>query len=174
MTITHSVERPIRAGVFAKIERADCAIEGLLKAGFTPAEISVVCSNEVVEEHFKPFEHEKPAGTNMPLAATAGGAIGATVFGLTVVGAGIATGGVALIAAGGGAMWFGGMVGGFIGAMLTRGFEREAANYYDQAVSEGKILVTVEDQGPNAARRLAAAEEVFAGCGTEPLPLSHG
>ncbi len=174
MTLVYTADKPIRAAVFSTVEQADCAVASLLRIGFSATEISVVCSDQVIERHFQRFEHEQPAGANTPLAATVGGAIGATIFGLTAVGAGVATGGVALIAAGGGAMWFGGMVGGFIGAMLTRGFEREAANYYDQAVSQGKILVTVEDQTPQAANRLSQAERAYLACGAEPLPLSHG
>ena len=174
MKATQTLDKPVRAAVFATVERAERAVSALLSAGFSVAEITVVCSDETKERYFRPFEHEQPAGTNTPLAATVGGAIGASIFGLTAVGAGIATGGVALIAAGGGAMWFGGMIGGFIGAMLTRGFEHEAANYYDQAVSAGKILVAVEDHGPQAASRLLRAERVFTDCGAEPVPLSEG
>ena len=38
----------------------------------------------------------------------------------------------------------GALVGGLVGAMTTRGIEKEIANYYDQAVVQGKILVAAE------------------------------
>ena len=83
-------------------------------------------------------------------------------------------GGVALLAAGGIAMWGGGVVGGLVGAMMTRGFEKELANYYDQAVTRGQILVAAEQDDPHRAVMLEHAAAVFHEHGIEALPLSEG
>ncbi len=64
--------------------------------------------------------------------------------------------------------------GGFLGAMLTRGIEKEVANFYDQAVAQGKLLVAVEIHGSNSERRLALAEQILAREGERPLPLPEG
>jgi hypothetical protein len=58
--------------------------------------------------------------------------------------------------------------------MMTRGLEKEAADYYDQAVQEGKLLVTVEQEHPDQRPTLGEAEAVLAAAGAEPLPLTEG
>ena len=171
MHVAESTERPVRAAVFATLARAQRAVDSLRAGGFTNDEITVVCSDETKERHFRELEHQQPAGTNTPLAATVGGLVGATLFGLTTVGVGIATGGVPLLVAGGWGIWTGGVLGGFVGAMLTRGIEKEAANFYDQAVISGKILVAVETP---ESHRLDQAEQILASAGAEPVALPEG
>jgi hypothetical protein len=168
-----TAELTMRIGVFSSLEAADKAVHGLLEAGFTRSEISVICSDATWQRHFREFEHQQPAGKNTPLAATLGGAIGAALGGLTAVAAGAATGGLALVAAGGAAAWTGGILGGFLGAMMTRGVERELADFYDQAVRKGKILVAAEAHGPRAPAQLARASEILAQAGAEPMPLQE-
>jgi len=68
----------------------------------------------------------------------------------------------------------GAATGGLVGAMLTRGLEKEDAIYYDQALQAGKILVSVEPHGPGHEDRLAAAERGFAEAGAVPLALEEG
>jgi hypothetical protein len=167
-------ERPIRAGVFSSVGRADEVVMHLMDAGFTSEHISVLCSDPVRERHFRRFEHQKPAGTYTPAAAAVGTAVGAAVGGLVAVAGLVTTGGIAVLAAGALATWAGGVVGGLIGAMMTRGVEHELANYYDQALTAGKILVAVEDRGPNHDRRLDEAEKILAEGGAEPMPLPEG
>ena len=58
--------------------------------------------------------------------------------------------------------------------MMTRGVERELANYYNQSVEAGKLLVAVDLAGPDAPRRLIVAERVLADAGAEPAPLREG
>jgi hypothetical protein len=167
-------ERPVRIGVFSTVADADQAVGNLLAAGFTSKEISVLCSDKAVERHFREFEHEEPAGTFTPAAAAAGGAIGATLGGLAAIAGVVTTGGAAVLAAGAVAALSGGVVGGLIGAMMTRGVEKELANFYDQALTAGKILVGVEPTGDRIAERLAAAERVLAESGADPQPLPEG
>ena len=82
--------------------------------------------------------------------------------------------GPAFAVLGGAGLITGGLVGSFLGAMATRGVEKEAANFYDQAIQSGKLLVVVEDHGEGAADRLLEAERLFAQAGAEPLPLREG
>jgi hypothetical protein len=58
--------------------------------------------------------------------------------------------------------------------MMSRGVEKEVANYYNQAVLEGKLLVAVEAEEAGANRYLVDAEKVFARFGAEPLALPEG
>ncbi|HVX62672.1 MAG TPA: hypothetical protein VHC19_18780 [Pirellulales bacterium] len=168
------LEAPIRVGVFSTITAADCAVAQLLNAGFSKEQISVMCSNDAVENHYRNFEHQDPAGTNTATAAVGGGAIGATLGGLAVLAGAVTTGGIGLLAAGGIAAWAGGVVGGLVGAMMTRGVEKELADYYDQAVQRGKILVAAEDHSEAQRQRLAKAATILAECGSEPVALPEG
>ncbi|MEX0713629.1 MAG: hypothetical protein WD278_14825, partial [Pirellulales bacterium] len=77
-------------------------------------------------------------------------------------------------AAGGLAAWTGGVVGGLVGAMMTRGVEKELADYYDQAVLKGRILVAAEVAGDEENASLAEAERVFREAGAEPVSLPEG
>ncbi len=168
--------RPIRAGVFESVAEADSAVAELLAAGFSEEQITVICSEAAVQRHFGLFEHQDPAGTNTPAAALAGGACGAAVGGVAAVALiGLTTlGGVALLAAGGIALWSGGVVGGLVGAMMTRGVEKELANYYDQAVTRGQILVAAEQEDPAQCAMLDHATEIFANHGVDSLSLQEG
>ena len=169
-----ALEQPIRCGVFETVDGARRAVDGLLAAGFSTPEITVICSNVQKEALFREFEHQDPAGTYAPAAAATGAVIGATLGGLAAVAGTVATGGVALLAAGGLAAWTGGVLGGLVGAMMTRGVERELANFYNQSVESGKLLVAVDLEGPDAPRRLIVAERVLAEAGAEPAPLREG
>lgn len=60
-----------------------------------------------------------------------------------------------------------------MGAMLTRGVEKEAANFYDQALREGNILVMAEAD-EHELGRLNKAEAIFTRGGTKPFALPHG
>jgi hypothetical protein len=164
----------LEVGVFNTIDEARRAVQGLLHAGFTKEQITVVCSDETKERYFAEFDHQQPAGTHTATAAIAGGTIGALLGGVSVIASAIATGGWALWAAGPITAWAGGVAGGLVGAMMTRGVEKELANFYQQSVIEGQILVAAEDHGPNHERSLARAAEVLTDAGAKPLPLPEG
>src|SRR5690242_14285725 len=174
-TNTQSIKGPeLEVGVFDTVDEARRAVHGLREAEFTNEHITVVCSDETKERYFSEFEHQDPAGTYTPTATIAGGTIGAIVGGLTVIASAIATGSVALFAAGPITAWAGGVAGGLVGAMMTRGVEKELANFYQQAVISGRILVAAEDHTANAPQMLAKAEKVLADAGAQPMPLTEG
>jgi hypothetical protein len=162
------------AGIFDDVDAARQAVHGLLAAGFSKEQINVICSDETKERYFKEFEHQEPAGTYTPAAAIAGGTIGAALGGLAVIASAAATGSLALWAAGPITAWAGGVAGGLVGAMMTRGVEKEIADYYQQAVVSGRILVAVEDQRPDNLHSLAEAAQVLREAGAQPLPLAEG
>ena len=169
------VQNPaLEVGIFDSVDDARQAVQELLNAGFTKGQVTVVCSDETKERYFREFEHQDPAGTYTPKAAIAGATIGALLGGLTVVASAIATGGLALWAAGPITAWFGGVAGGLVGAMMTRGVEKELANFYQQAVISGRILVAAESHDANSAQKLATAAKILADCGAQPLPMQEG
>lgn len=170
----HTLDGTFEAGVFSEIDDARRAVQGLLDAGFTREHVSVLCSDETKELYFKEFEHQDPAGTHTPTAAIVGGTIGAALGGVAVIASAVATGSLALWAAGPITAWAGGVAGGLVGAMMTRGIEKELANYYQQAVVQGQILVAAEDQGPDREASLARAAQILAEAGALPVELSEG
>ncbi len=181
MTKSTTVEKPcqpIRAAVFSTVAETRQAVSRLLAAGFTKEQITVICSDDTKERYFREFEHQEQAGANTPAAAATGGAIGATLGSLATGAVGLAIGGVPLLVAGGIGLMAGAVWGGFIGAMMTRGVEKEAANFYDQEVQAGKLLVTVEaPQAPGlpaACPSLEDAERILAQAGAQPMPLAEG
>jgi hypothetical protein len=171
--MTHTThDRRVRVGIFATIASASQAIDGLLAAGIPKNEISVICSDQTREAFFKEFPNPPLPTDHLPAAVATGGSVGAVIGGLvglgalTATGIGVAVAGPLLVALGGGAM-----AGSLIGAMSTRGFTKEMADFYDQAVTRGKILVAVEDDRDNTPK-LTTVELVFAKAGAEPLPLT--
>jgi hypothetical protein len=174
MTNTDVQNATFEAGVFSNVDDADQAVKNLLAAGFTTEHVTVVCSDDTKERYFRRFEHQDPAGTHTATAAVVGGTIGAALGGLTVLAAAAATGGIALWAAGPITAWAGGVAGGLVGAMMSRGIEKELANFYQQAVMDGQILVAAEDHGPDHEATLARAAKILADAGAKPVPLLEG
>jgi hypothetical protein len=167
-------EKPIRVGVFNSILTADDAVAALLAAGFRDDEITVFCSGERLQEHFR--GHQPPVEPGPALySALAGSAVGSALGGLGAAVILGTTGGIPVLVIGAmAAMWTGGVAGGLAGAMMTRGFEKESADFFEQAVGDGKIVVAVEcAEEPNISR-LHDAEQALRASGAEPLPLREG
>jgi hypothetical protein len=162
----------LRIGVFDEVAAAERAVLGLIGAGFRHDQISVLCSDAAKEQHFREFEHEDPAGAHTPKAVAAGSVIGGMLGGLVSLGVTTAAG-LSLLAAGPSFIVGGAVVGGFIGAMQTRGHEGSLADFYDQALTQGKLLVAAEDKSPRQQELLARAERVFADAGALPMPLEQ-
>jgi hypothetical protein len=169
-----SADRNYEVGVLATVDEAEAAVRQLLDAGFTTEEVTVICSDENKERYFRPFEHQEPAGTFTPQAVLAGGAIGALLGAIPVIGAAVATGSVVLWVAGPAIASALGVAGGLVGAMSTRGLEKEIANYYQQAVLDGLILVAAEAKGANHKQRLEQAAKIFTAAGARPVALPEG
>ncbi len=170
--MSKKISRPVRVAVFDRVVQAEQAVEALLLEGFEKDQITVLCSDPAKEEHFQGFEAPQ-AGEAAPHRAAIGGVIGATLGGLATVATLGTAGGVAVVAAGHlvTALAAGGVMGGFVGAMTSRGLDQEAADFYEQAVEKGKILVVAEDTGDDAARKLHAAEKRFEQAGAAPISL---
>jgi outer membrane lipoprotein SlyB len=165
---------PVRIGVFADMSAADAAVARLHAAGFEKERITVVCSPSCPHVEFGDHQDKPPAGTSTPKAAASGGAIGALLGGFTSVAGAMIGGGTGLLVAGPLVLGVGGgaLAGAFIGAMLSRGVETEATDFYDQAVQEGKVLVSVETIEENREQRLSDAERILREAGAEPHPLN--
>jgi hypothetical protein len=173
-TIAERLPKPIRAGIFSSVEKAEEAVRRLQEAGFTNEQITVVTSDEGMRRHFSNVKLQDPAGAHTEPAVAIGSSLGAALGAIGMGAVGLALGGVPLFVAGTYGLLAGGVVGGFVGAMLTRGIETEVANFYDQEVAAGNLLVAVEVDEPEAKPNLADAERILAEVGAKPLPLPEG
>lgn len=166
--------RPIRAGIFSSVTRAEEAIQGLRAAGFPSDEITVVCSREEQRDHFRKFLRQDPAGAHAPAAAITGGAVGAALASVVVLGAATLVASPLVLAIGGPSIWASGVLGGLVGAMMTRGVDKELADFYHQAVQDGKLLVAVEVAPEHEHQtELHEAERILSAAGAEPIALSQ-
>lgn len=168
------IDRPVRVGVFAKVQNAEKAVSDLLAAGFTREQITVICSNKHKEALFGDLADQVQGTRETPEAIVTGGVVGATLGGMALAVTAVMTGGASILAAGAVLIGGGAIAGSFTGAMMTRGFQKEAADYYDSAVQLGKILVGVEILGEGTEARRAEAERILTNAGAEPVALSQG
>ncbi len=169
--------KTIRCGVFKDLGAADGAVDQLLAAGFRPDQIDVVCSDKGKERHFSRVEHQPPAGRDTPEAAAGGGLAGLLVGGLISLGVTTATG-LPLLAVGPSLLMGGAITGGLIGAMETRGHEGAAADFYDQALSAGDLLIAVDaaEEGLTPElqeQRMVVADQILRNAGAMPIPLTR-
>lgn len=170
-----TTDLPFRVGVFTTIAEAERAVHDLLAAGFTRDELAVLCSDKHKERHFRgEVQTPAPAGAYTPQGIVAGSAVGAVVGGLMLAASSLATAGVPLLAGGAALIGGGALAGSFTGAMMTRGLQKEIADYYEQSLELGQILVAVEVHGSNAEQRLDRAAAILRGEGTQPVPLPEG
>ena len=160
----------IQLGIFNSVEQTRTAVSNLLIAGFTRQQITVICSDESKERNFEEYDHQHGPRSEFS-AADFGSKIGSTLGGMVVVATAFASGGVPLLASEGPAAWTGGMAGSFIGSLMGRGVQDELARFYDRAVTEGKLLVAVEDHSEDAESRLAHAGRILVEAGAETVAL---
>ena len=162
----------VHVGVYDSVPEADRAVWELVHAGIPRERITVICPT-CTHEKYEGLDKEQPSGSHTAAGATTGGAIGALLGGLAAVIGITASGGMALLAAG--PLLFsagtGAVFGGFVGAMMTRGMEREVADFYDQALEKGKVLLAVEAGDEVTPDQVATADRIFAGTGAETVTL---
>jgi len=131
-------------GVFSKLQDAEHAIRGLEAIGLSEREITIISSSKVVQQYFPRYRPDVEA-EDWKGAAVLGGTTGAVLAGITSVVALVTGAGIPIVIAGGLASFLtGGVVGGLAGAMAERGFETEAADFYELAVADGKTLLAVD------------------------------
>ena len=162
----------LRIGIFESFGLADAAVARLIHAGVAKDRISVVCPHDHPEVT-SDVEQVDPGGSHAVPAAVAGGTIGSILGGLTAAVGVAATGGTGLLVVGplfAGAAGLG-VVGGFIGAMSARGLEPDIADFYDQALWKGQVLVSVEPPRPGEEPSQGEVECLLAYAGGKTMDL---
>ncbi len=173
-----SVEhRPaIRAGVFETVEAARRAIDHLRNAGFERREISVVCTEAQVAPELKEYVDQHPSGPRSAgRALTRGGLVygvlalvGVAVAAITAILVGLVAAfivlgvslGIALLSV-------------FGSIMVSRGSERELADFHAHNLEPGQLLVAVDLADDAPPQKSAAADQVLRSDTATTVGLPH-
>jgi len=149
-------------GIYPSVERAEDAVDDLVAAGFSHADVSVLMEDT---ESAREFAHEKqtkaPEGT--ATGAAAGGTIGGTLGLLAGIGA-LAIPGVGPFIAAGPIMatlagiGVGGAVGGLLGALVGMGIPEYEAKRYEGRLKEGGVLLSAHC---DTSDEIARAKEIL-------------
>ncbi|HEX8032911.1 MAG TPA: general stress protein [Ktedonobacterales bacterium] len=160
------------AGIFPDRRSAEHAIVDLKAAGFDPQRMGIVMrdrsdAREVAED--QDVSTTAGAVTGGVIGGTAGALLAATGA-LAIPGVGpFITGGVLATLVGGAAGWL-------VGGLAGLGLSRDEAEYYQNRVEQGGVLVTVDPQGRDAeARRIMldnGAEDIQLQADTRNAELS--
>lgn len=138
--------------VFLTSHDVNGAYDTLIKRGYAPEEITVLMSDQTHIRDFHTAPEEKnESTTTMSEAgrgALIGGATGALVTTLAVIGSNLVLPGLGLVFAGpivaaltGAAA--GSIAGGTIGAIIGSGYPEEEKVYYETSIKEGGIMLSV-------------------------------
>jgi len=160
-------------GLFNTMDDAQRAVHALIDSGFRREGISLVAR----DERGQPVRQNAVGDTESAAEGAGAGAVGGTVVGgaiglligaglLTIPGIGpvLAAGplaaaiGTATAAAGAGALGagLGAATGGLVGGLIGAGVPEDEANYYNQSVQRGNVLVsaTIDNSSAASARDL--------------------
>jgi len=152
-------------GIFPNRKRAKDAVEGLVAAGISPEEISLLTPASTPPDiEAVPTSDTEGAGTGAAIGAVTGGAVGATAgLGLAPAIASLVIPGVGPIAAIGfagaafGAL-SGAVVGGVAGAAVDRkladGLPHDELFLYEDALRKGKSVVIAASEDDDGAERV--------------------
>jgi hypothetical protein len=168
-----NTELPIRAGVFGDPDHVENALSRLKENGFSIEEVSVVTTVPEHQERFSSFLEQSHAGTDVENKSLArAGAAGLGLGGAAALTTLVTTSGATVLVLGA----FSGvaLLGTFVALMMTRGVERETADFFDQELDKGNILVAVEIHGDDVEQRLQLAEDILQQAGSKPIELPEG
>lgn len=155
-------------GIFHNSTDLQAAIDDLLSAGFDRAELSFLASERTIEAklgHAYRKASDLADDPEIPRAAyvsteAIGGAEGGLIGGLVYVGAVAAAGAVVVsqgpLAAAFAAAAIAGGAGGFIGSLLARIVEQHHADYLQEQIDHGGLLLWVHARDADHEARCAA------------------
>jgi hypothetical protein len=157
-------------GIYPSVAQAEGAVDALVNARFSNADISVLLPDNQSSRDFAHQKHTKaPEGTTAGVAA--GGTIGGTLGLLAGIGA-LAIPGVGPFIAAGPIMGalagigVGGAVGGLVGALVGMGIPEYEAKRYEGRVKEGGVLLSVHC---DTSEEITRAKEILKRTGAEDI-----
>jgi len=157
-------------GIYRNVEAAELAVDDLVDAGFSNADISILVPDTPTARDFAHEKHTKaPEGT--ATGAAAGGTLGGTLGLLAGMGALAIPGLGPFIAAGPimgalAGLGVGGAVGGFVGALVGMGVPEYEAKRYEGRVKDGGVLLSVHC---DTSEEITRAKEVVEQTGAQDV-----
>src|SRR5271154_6922446 len=166
-------------GIYPSRATAEIAVNQLISAGFSHADVSVLMADSQGSKDFAAEKNTKaPEGavTGVSVGGTVGGTLGllAGIGALAIPGVGplIAAGPIMGALAG---LGVGGTVGGLVGALVGMGIPEYEAQRYEGRVKEGGILVSVHC---DSSEEVSRAKEILKATGADDIASagesSHG
>jgi len=162
---------PIQLGVFDNVDAAKQAVEALRQSGFSPDSITVITANEAYASEFDEQLKDQYAPGSQTNKALQNAGLTSLAVGAAAVGAGLVTSAGTAVMLVGAASGFA-LAGTFAAVMMTRGAEGELADYYDQAVVQGRILVGTETESDELRSKAHDVLEVAGSIRTGQIPKS--
>jgi hypothetical protein len=160
-------------GIYPSRATAETAVDQLISAGFSKADVSVLMADNQGSKDFAAEKNTKaPDGavTGVGLGGTVGGTLGllAGIGALVIPGVGplIAAGPIMGALAGVG---LGGAVGGLVGALVGMGIPEYEAKRYEGRVKDGGILLSVHC---NSSEEISRAKEILKSTGADDVASS--
>jgi len=157
-------------GIYKTVEQAEQAVDALILARFSNADVSVLFPDNDSTREFAHEKHTKaPEGT--ATGAAAGGTIGGTlgllagigVLAIPGLGPFIAAGPIMATLAGVGV---GGAVGGLVGSLVGMGIPEYEAKRYEGRIKAGGVLLSVHC---DTSEEITRAEDVLTQTGAEDV-----
>jgi uncharacterized protein (TIGR02271 family) len=145
-------------GVFESRREAESAVQQLISSGVNRDSISIVSRNDTEDtQDLKSYDDTSGAAKGAGIGAALGGVGGllAGLAGLAIPGIGPILAAGPIAAALGGALGGAGLgaaAGGLIGALTDMGVPEHEARHYEDAVRQGKTLLTVRAEDASAER----------------------
>ena len=147
----------VHLGLFSDRYHADQAVDDLTRAGYDPAEMSIIAGDTVVNEQAVE-QTSAPVVEGTASGATTGGVIGG-IAGLLVGLGAISLPGIGALFVGGpiaavlgltgaaattvSGVVTGALAGGLVGALVSLGVPRETAEIYESGIKAGGVLLAV-------------------------------
>jgi hypothetical protein len=149
--------RPLVVGVFFSRDKVDSAVAELRAAGFHSDQIGIIARGDANEWSPPATVVDEKAASGVATGAASGAIAGAGLGGLWALG--IAAGllpAIGPVVAGGilgsvlASATAGAAAGGLAGGLIGLGFTEEEAQFYENEVTAGRMVVTVRGQGREA------------------------
>jgi hypothetical protein len=160
-------------GIYPNKSTAEMAVDQLISAGFSHADVSVLMADNQGSKDFAAEKNTKaPEGavTGVGVGGTLGGTLGllAGIGALAIPGVGplIAAGPIMGALAGVG---LGGAVGGLVGALVGMGIPEYEAKRYEGRVKDGGILLSVHC---DSSEEISRAKEILKSTGADDVASS--
>jgi hypothetical protein len=157
-------------GIYPSRANAEMAVDQLVSAGFSHADVSVLMADNQGSKDFAAEKNTKApegAATGVGVGGTVGGTLGllAGIGALAIPGVGplIAAGPIMGALAGAG---LGGAVGGLVGALVGMGIPEYEAKRYEGRVKDGGILLSVHC---DSSEEVSRAKEILKSTGADDV-----